>query len=54
MDNIRKFEPLFGEWSVEAVIAEDDDSRTYRVFRERDGKREYAMFSRGFGLSVLF
>ncbi len=42
MDNIRKFEPLFGEWSVEAVIAEDDDSRTYRVFRERDGKREYA------------
>lgn len=42
MDNVRKFEPLFGEWSVEAVIAEDDDSRTYRVFRERDGKREYA------------
>ena len=42
MDNIRKFEPLFGEWRVEAEIAEDDGSRTYRVYRERNGVKEYA------------
>ena len=41
MERIKKFEPLFGEWYAEALISEDENERVYRVYREKDGQREY-------------
>ena len=41
MERIKRFEPLFGEWYAEALISEDENERVYRVYREKDGEREY-------------
>lgn len=41
MNNIKRFEPLFGEWHAEALIRGDENERVYRAYREKDGAKEY-------------
>ena len=42
MDSIKQFEPLFGTWYAEGLIGADSCGSVYKVFCDRDGKREYA------------
>lgn len=41
METIKKFEPLFGSWSVEAVIGSGEKGSVYKAYRDTESGREY-------------
>ena len=43
MEQIRRFEPLFGAWYADSFIGTDGSSRVYRIFREENGVKQYAV-----------
>lgn len=42
MDEIKKFEPLWGVWRTEALIGEGSYGKVYRAVREEFGRKYYA------------
>ena len=42
MDDIKKFEPLWGVWKTEALIGEGSYGKVYRAVREEFGRKYYA------------
>ncbi|MDO4543770.1 MAG: leucine-rich repeat protein [Clostridia bacterium] len=42
MEIIKKFEPIFGEWSVESFIGAGSFGRVYKIYREENGQRFYS------------
>ena len=42
MNNIRRYEPLWGEWHVESLIGEGSVSQVYKVKKEGFGKTYYS------------
>lgn len=41
-EGIYKYEPLWGEWHIEELIGKGSYGEVYRIYREVDGKKEYA------------
>ena len=41
MENIKRFEPIFGEWHFSELISSDDRETLFKAYREKDGEREY-------------
>ena len=42
MENIKKFEPFFGEWYAESVIGTGSFGRVYKIYRDELGNRFYS------------